>query len=484
MTLKFGTSGVRGLVTEMTDIECYLFSAAFVKYAVSTSDCKMTEISVAGDLRTSSPRIMKAAEEAVQDAGLKIDYCGFIPTPALIYRCMKKNNAGIMVTGSHIPDDRNGIKFNLASGEILKTDEKQIFEIYNFLKNDFASTPFFKKFDDSGFLINNKSLKQISISGAAEDYNERYLEVFDKNCLHGYKIAVYQHSSVSRDIIPELLTGLGAEVIKTGFSDKFVPVDTESVESPEKLYEWVKQYNADCLVSADGDGDRPLIVSDDGTIIRGDVIGIFCAEFLKIESLSIPVSCNTAVEKYGKFKRVNRTKIGSPFVIEDMILSNQKYSSVAGYEANGGFLLGSDAALNGKILKALPTRDAVLPIISVLIYAKEKKIRISELADLLPERYTYSGLLRNFPVEKSVEIIDYFKERPEVAANIYFESVNEKLSSVDYTDGCRITFESGRIIHLRPSGNAPEFRCYTETESEQLSKILNEKVLSVIKNKK
>nr|HPG30292.1 phosphomannomutase [bacterium] len=209
-----------------------------------------------------------------------------------------------------------------------------------------------------------------------------------------------------------------------------------------------------------------------------------CAEFLKIESPSIPVSCNTAVEKYGKFKRVNRTKIGSPFVIEDMILSNQKYSSVAGYEANGGFLLGSDAALNGKILKALPTRDAVLPIISVLIYAKEKKIRISELADLLPERYTYSGLLRNFPVEKSVEIIDYFKERPEVAANIYFESLNEKLSSVDYTDGCRITFESGRIIHLRPSGNAPEFRCYTETESEQLSKILNEKVLSVIKNKK
>jgi phosphomannomutase len=31
-----------------------------------------------------------------------------------------------MVTGSHIPDDRNGIKFNLPTGEILKRDEEGI----------------------------------------------------------------------------------------------------------------------------------------------------------------------------------------------------------------------------------------------------------------------------------------------------------------------------------------------------------------------
>ena len=29
-----------------------------------------------------------------------------------------------MVTGSHIPDDRNGIKFNKCAGEVLKADEK------------------------------------------------------------------------------------------------------------------------------------------------------------------------------------------------------------------------------------------------------------------------------------------------------------------------------------------------------------------------
>ena len=30
-------------------------------------------------------------------------------------------------------------------------------------------------------------------------------------------------------------------------------------------------------------------------------------------------------------------------------------------------------------------------------------------------------------------------------------------------------FDSGDIVHLRPSGNAPEFRCYVETESKDRS---------------
>jgi phosphomannomutase len=37
--------------------------------------------------------------------------------------------------------------------------------------------------------------------------------------------------------------------------------------------------------------------------------------------------------------------------------------------------------------------------------------------------------------------------------------------SVDATDGLRMTLESGDIIHLRPSGNAPELRCYAESDS-------------------
>ena len=37
--------------------------------------------------------------------------------------------------------------------------------------------------------------------------------------------------------------------------------------------------------------------------------------------------------------------------------------------------------------------------------------------------------------------------------------------SIDTTDGLRINLENGNIIHFRPSGNAPELRCYAESSS-------------------
>jgi phosphomannomutase len=53
---------------------------------------------------------------------------------------------------------------------------------------------------------------------------------------------------------------------------------------------------------------------------------------------------------------------------------------------------------------------------------------------------------------------------------------------IDRTDGIRITFENGEIVHLRPSGNAPEFRCYTEADSDARAMALNSGSLHIIKN--
>lgn len=73
--------------------------------------------------------------------------------------------------------------------------------------------------------------------------------------------------------------------------------------------------------------------------------------------------CNTAIEKSKKFIFVERTKIQSPYVIDEFANLKTKFYSVAGFEANGGFLLGSDIQVNGQLLKALPNRDSVLPTI-------------------------------------------------------------------------------------------------------------------------
>jgi phosphomannomutase len=52
---------------------------------------------------------------------------------------------------------------------------------------------------------------------------------------------------------------------------------------------------------------------------------------------------------------------------------------------------------------------------------------------------------------------------------------------VDRTDGLRATLASGEIVHLRPSGNAPEMRCYTEAASGARAKALMEAALEQVR---
>ena len=172
-------------------------------------------------------------------------------------------------------------------------------------------------------------------------YMNRYTQLLPADCLANFKVGVYQHSAVGREVLMELLTRLGADVIPLGFSSTFVPVDTEAIRTDDVALalEWSKEFDLDCIVSTDGDSDRPLISDEKGTWLRGDVAGILAARFLGAESIHTPVNCNTAVEACRWFKEIKRTKIGSPYVVASMQEAQANGEiGVVGYEANGGFL--------------------------------------------------------------------------------------------------------------------------------------------------
>ena len=48
----------------------------------------------------------------------------------------------------------------------------------------------------------------------------------------------------------------------------------------------------------------------------------------------------------------------------------------------------------------------------------------------------------------------------------FLAAFDESAAATDLTDGLRLTLASGRVLHLRPSGNAPELRLYIEAESQ------------------
>ena len=443
--VRFGTSGARGGVVDMTSTVCFSYTAAFLQSIRTSSG----NVALAIDLRPSSPDIAAACAAAIRHAGLSVDYCGAIPTPALACYSQAKGIPAIMVTGSHIPFDRNGIKFYGASGEITKADEECI-------ENATIALP-------DGPLT--ASLPEAN-EQACQHYIDRYLGFFPENCLAGMKIGFYEHSSVARDLLRDLLERLGAQVIALGRTDEFVPIDTEAVAEAdiERAAEWAKQYGFDAIISTDGDADRPLVGDESGRWLRGDVTGILCARYLGAQAVATTVSCNTAVELCGAFATVARSRIGSPYVIAAMDdLARSGHSRVVGFEPNGGFLVGSTVEKHGRALAPLQTRDAVLPILCLLSMARECG-GVSRLTESLPPRYTYSDRIQNFPTETSRVLLDRLAGTTEHIAAV-FDDLCGMPARLDQTDGLRILFENGELIHFRPSGNAPELRCYAESTS-------------------
>jgi phosphomannomutase len=323
---------------------------------------------------------------------------------------------------------------------------------------------------------------------AGENYAMRYLNFFSHDALKGLHVGVYQHSAVGRDVLVKILSHLGAEVTPLGRSDKFIPVDTEAIRPEDVVLarEWAATGKFDALVSADGDSDRPLVSDEHGNWLRGDVAGVLCAKFLQADSVSTPVSCNTAVEKCGWFPEIRRTRIGSPFVVASMIEATAGGAKrVVGYEANGGFLLNSDIATGGKFLRALPTRDAVIVMLGILLLAKAQGQTVSQLAASLPARFTASDRLKDFATEKSQAILARFSSGSEAddkaAIEKMFGGICGAVTSLNRTDGLRITFANAEIIHLRPSGNAPEFRCYAEAATDERAREITALALQAVR---
>jgi phosphomannomutase len=56
------------------------------------------------------------------------------------------------------------------------------------------------------------------------------------------------------------------------------------------------------------------------------------------------------------------------------------------------------------------------------------------------------------------------------------------LEGVDQTDGVRMSFSSGRVVHIRPSGNAPELRCYVEADSDGSAREVLDATLSSLRD--
>ena len=465
-SLKFGTSGLRGLVTDLAGWPSYAYSLAFLRYlGVAELIGGSRELLVGRDLRSSSPQIAGLVLAAAETAGFEPVDCGAVPTPALALAALERGVPAIMVTGSHIPDDRNGLKFYAPAGEIGKADEAGILEAFAAIgENDLLEFEAMAEWQSPATTLD-----------AATPFIERYAAFFGGEALKGLTVGVYQHSSVARDLLVTVLERLGAETIAYGRADSFIPVDTEA-HRPEDLAlleGWAGEGRCKAFVSTDGDADRPLVADASGKVLRGDVIGLLTARHLALSTIVTPVTSSSAIERSGIATTVRRTKVGSPFVIAGMDeAANAGEAGIVGFEANGGLLLGSAVERGGRRLDALPTRDCVLPILAVLAEMAQKQTPLADIVDGLDAGFTAAHRLQEVPATVSAPFLGRLAE-DDGFRQAFFEPVGE-VADLNDLDGIRVALASGETVHYRASGNAPELRCYVEAAStEAASRLLS-----------
>ncbi len=323
--LRFGTSGRRGLVADLTQLEVYINVLAELEYLQSLPRSEGgiaagEEVFFGYDLRPSSTayvteqsgrgEIAQAIVQAIQDAGMKPVNTGRIPTPALTYYALGQNRASVMVTGSHIPFDRNGYKMNTAKGELLKEHEAPIAKAVQKVRQAvYGGSREQALFDENGRFKDGHRELPPEDGSAIETYLSRYTTFFAGQSLAGKRILLYEHSAVGRDILRQLLEHFDATVIPAGRSDRFVPIDTENIDATQlRLIQGLADEAAaahgplDAVVSIDGDSDRPLVLgvspaTGEVKFFGGDLVGMIVASYLDADSVVVPISCNDAIDR-------------------------------------------------------------------------------------------------------------------------------------------------------------------------------------------
>ena len=445
----FGTSGLRGPATDFTIELCTAYVTAFLERCEATASGRTAY--VGADLRDSSPRIAGQCLAAIHAAGWTPVWAGNVPTPALAAYAMARSAPAVMVTGSHIPESYNGIKFYRPDGEFLKEDEAPVKERAQAIESEGRTVAAIEP--------------GAPLDDVAESYVQRYIGAFGPDALKGLRIGIDLHSAVGRDLTQRIFRGLGADCHPFRRVEKFIAVDTEALDPEDiaRARQLIGTEKLDAVISTDGDGDRPLVIDETGRQINGDVLGVLTAKLIGAKTVVTPLSSTSAVEESGWFETVDRTRIGSPFVVSGMAAAGGH--PVAGFEANGGFLLGDDVALSRGLLTRLPTRDAILPAVAVLTLAKREGKSLSALAATLPARFMKADRVKDVAPDKGRIFLGEM-EMSETFRNS-FDPRLAKPVEISVLDGVRLAFANGDTVHFRQSGNAPEMRVYVETGSAE-----------------
>jgi len=420
----FGTDGIRGRVGESPMTAEFALRLANASAQVLAPDGGT--VLIGKDTRISGYMFESALEAGFVSAGMDVKLLGPIPTPAIAY-LVKKYNAelGIVISASHNSFVDNGIKFFNSKG--TKLDDKTELQIENILNG----TTFTKDSIDLG--------RATIDSLARERYQEFCISSYkNKEDLQNMKVIFDGANGAAYKVGPRIFNSLGAEVLSIGCSPNGKNINENCGSThPELLQQTVKAVGADIGIALDGDGDRVVMVDENGNLLDGDqllfILAMYCKENNMLKNPVVgTVLSNLGLEESLKSHGIEfiRSKVG-----DRNILSLLR-------ETGGN--LGGEASGHMICMDYVETGDGLITAIQVLEIMKNKN---SSLSNLVSGMKKYPQIIENIDNKNNFNVSD----SKEIEALV--DDIEKKLEG------------KGRLI-LRPSGTEPLIRIMLEGESK------------------
>jgi len=438
----FGTDGVRGRVGEHPITPQFVMHLGYAAGKVlASTGSERTGVLIGKDTRISGYMLESALEAGLIAAGIDVYLAGPVPTPAVAYltRALRLQ-AGIVISASHNPFEDNGIKFFSAHGTKLPDETERAIEA---------------ALDEE---MQTNASDGLGKAKRIDDAVGRYIE-FCKSTfpaeldLRGMKIVVDSAHGATYHIARHVFHELGADVVAIGAQPDGKNINAGyGATAPENLQKAVIEHKADIGIALDGDGDRLVMVDNEGKLYDGDQLLYVIARHRQAQgklhggvagTLMTNLAFEHAMQKLGiPFKRA---KVGDRYVME--LLQQQ------------GWQLGGENSGHIICLDKHSTGDGIISALQVL---HALRVNRQTLEEATRDLQMYPQVLVNVKVNKGVDCLGHDKVKAAVG------------------DAERALNGKGRVL-LRPSGTEPLLRVMVEGEDRQLVEQSAQRIAEVVR---
>lgn len=420
----FGTDGIRGKTGEYPITPDFFVKLAYATGLVLTKHHKSKNnptVVIGKDTRISGYMFESALEAGFSAAGVDTYLTGPIPTPGIAYLTQKLDaDIGVSITASHNPFGDNGIKIFTKNG--TKLSEETEIEIEQLL-------------DEALVLVTTAKLGK---ARRLDDAYDRYIRfclntVSNELDFKHYKIVIDCANGATYHVAPKIFRSLGAKIITINNSPDGLNInEAAGSDHPESLVQAVKKNQANLGIAFDGDGDRILVVNNDGSIIDGDQILFIILNYFQQQQklkggLVGTLMTNLALEEKCAEMNISfyRAKVGDRYVAEAL---REKEWMIGG--ENSGHIV---------LLNYHSTGDGIISALQLLSALEVNKMSLSEA-------------LANFSLYPQQLINISIKEKLDLDSQIIKDLVKEAEMIME---------GKGRVL-IRPSGTQPLLRIMTE----------------------